>query len=198
MQIRTRDVWKSDFVGPTFHFPLRFRHSVWYKTLSNSGIGHQIFKSFWNMINTLESLSVFFSEPLNHAFHHSMDKFYFWRLRKGHSEFLSLLVKKKKVKQSKQETKRKHWSSNNMVDKLIKFNDKYYAWRRSSMSYWKILLSEDTIGCHIVSVAWQQTFCFMIMETVDVSVRTSSCQVGNDIQENRANVCWELPLCYVP
>ena len=30
------------------------------------------------------------------------------------------------------------------------------------------------------------------------SVWTSSCQVGRDIRENRANIYWELPLCYVP
>lgn len=54
-----------------------------------------------------------------------------------------------------------------MVDKLIKFNDKYFVWRKSSMS---IPLSKDTIGCHIISVAWQQVLCFTVTETIDVRV----------------------------
>ena len=56
-----------------------------------------------------------------------------------------------------------------MVDKLIKFNDKYFAWRKSSMSM-SIPLSKDMIGCHMISVAWQQILCFTVTETIEVRV----------------------------
>ena len=33
-----------------------------------------------------------------------------------------------------------------------------------------IPLSKDTIGCHIISVAWQQILCSTVTETIDVRV----------------------------
>lgn len=40
-------------------------------------------------------------------------------------------------KKAKQNKKPKPYSSHNMVEKFIKYNDKYYAWERNSVSYWK-------------------------------------------------------------
>ena len=33
-----------------------------------------------------------------------------------------------------------------------------------------IPLSKDMIGCHMISVAWQQILCFTVTETIEVRV----------------------------
>lgn len=95
MQIRTIGVWKSDFVGPSFHFPLRF------STLSDMKLSHimvqnhKIVKSFWSIVNMLESWTILFFRtrwyfpPIN-------EQIFFWRLRKGYSKLPSYRGKKAK------------------------------------------------------------------------------------------------------
>lgn len=118
--------------------PFSFEMSAlvcWYKTLSNSGIGPSAFQIMRKYDqHTRSFINTFFRTTIKSCFPLFNGQILCLKAKKRPLR-ISLLVGKKKVK----ETKTKHCSNNIMVDKLIKFNDKYYAWRKSSMSSWKSL-----------------------------------------------------------
>lgn len=148
VQIRTMDVWKSDFVGPSFHFSLRFQRSIWYETLRNSGIEPPNFQIIlkYNQ-HTSKFTKIFFRITIKECFPSFNGHILFVKVKKDIQNFSPF----KKAKQNK---KPKPYSSHNMVEKFIKYNDKYYAWKGIVWATGKILLSKDVVGCRIISMAW--------------------------------------------